>query len=189
MPRWTIAHMRRLVLAGVAGISMTAILSIAAPAFAQARSGCCSTTAAQTNAAAPPSVHDHAVRGAGAAIVDADIARLLARMDETTGDERMAVMTDLITLLVQDRAARLAPAATSGTPMCAMCAEHAAGNGETCAMCAEHRAAAGGSMCAMCAAHQSAGNGQPCAMCARDAGTGDHAAGAAASPSCCADHK
>ena len=179
MPRWTMGRTRSLALAAVAGVSIVAIGSVALPVSAQV----------------PSAQHDHGQQAApgSATSVDADIARLFTRIDQTTGDERMAVMTELITLLVQDRAARTGATAAAGAPapMCAMCAEHkAAGGGQMCAMCAEHQSAGSGSMCAMCAANQSAGNGQTCAMCAaQHAGTNDQTASSAASASCCAGHK
>ena len=177
MPRWTIADARRLALA--AGVSI-AVLSIAVPLAAQASSGTQPAAARRCAMVGPSAQQDHVAHRAavgGAAGVDAEIARLLSRMDETTGDERMAVMTELITVLVEDRAARMGtPAATTAAPMCAMCAEPQAGGG--------------GQMCATCAEHHSAGNDPMCSMCAaQHPGTSDHSAGAPTTASCCAGHK
>jgi hypothetical protein len=213
MRRCMMAHTCSMALAGIATLSMASIVSFAVPASAQS-SQCCSMAAAHTHAAAGPGVqHDHAVQGpapGAVANVDAEVARLLARVDETTGDERMAVMTELIALLVQDRGARpetAAAAAPAGMlmsaacaerqapvseAMCATCAEHqtAAAGGHACPMCAEHQAAGGAQMCAMCTEHRSGDGGSMCAMCAaHHAAASDQTAGVPATESCCAGQK
>lgn len=78
----------------------------------------------QDQAAAP--VHQHAQTAA-----DAEIDQLVARLNESTGDARIAIMTDLITRLVQERKAAQAVA---GQAMCPMCASMGSSGAPMCGM-------------------------------------------------------
>jgi hypothetical protein len=129
-------------------IALTALLALGFAGVAMAapgQGGSSPQPAAQSARPAQPAdqadahQHDHGRQDQAAAPVhqpaqtaaDLEIDQLVARLNESTGDARIAIMTDLITRLVQERKAAQAGA---GQAMCPMCASMGSSGAPMCGM-------------------------------------------------------